>query len=111
MKPIDYRNETWADVKGRMDAVRLHIWEVMLEPVNRVPMTTREIAAVTGVDLLTVRPRVTELYQMGFVEVVDDGSGKRGKEGYYRALSEYEAMRVFEMECRVAREPQLELDL
>ena len=54
------------------------------ELIERGPATTRALAARLGVDLLSVRPRVTELYQSGLVacDQVQD------HEGVYRALSQ-----------------------
>ncbi|MDF3129266.1 hypothetical protein P0Y35_08670 [Kiritimatiellaeota bacterium B1221] len=105
MKAVDYRNETFDQVKGRMDSTRKEIWAKMQEAARA--MTTREIADFTGIDLLTVRPRITELCQIGFVEV----EGNPGREGKYRAVSEWVALRKFEKEVRIAREPQMELPL
>ena len=47
------------------------------------PCTTRELAELTGLDLLVVRPRVTELGQAGLAEVV----GRVGREGVWAAVS------------------------
>lgn len=69
MKPIDYRNETWESLKERLSGLRQDVytaWQVY------GPGTTREVAAKAGIDILTFRPRTTELFQMGFVEVVAD---------------------------------------
>ncbi len=91
MKPVDYRNETWAAMHGRVVGLRLTVYEALL----RVgPCTTRQLASKSGVDILTVRPRITELFQIGWVELVDEDAG--GNEGEYRALSEDAAKSVFE---------------
>jgi len=103
MKAVDYRNESFDQVKSRIDSTRSFIWQRMQEAASA--LTTREIAELTGVDLLTVRPRVTELLQLGFVEV----AGGAGHEGRYRALSNFEALRVYEERARIARDPQLSL--
>ncbi len=69
MKPIDYRNDTWDSLQERLTGLRedvYHAWQVY------GPGTTREVAAKAGIDILTFRPRTTELFQMGFVEVVED---------------------------------------
>jgi DNA-binding transcriptional regulator YhcF (GntR family) len=120
MKPVDYRNETFDQVKGRMDATRAALYNAML--ADGRALTTREIAALTGVDLLTVRPRVTELVQMGFVECESRITyfgfnpqsaipNPQSREGRYRALSHFEALRVYEGRARIARDPQLQMVL
>jgi DNA-binding transcriptional regulator YhcF (GntR family) len=134
MKPIDYRNETFEQVKGRIDATRAAIWHAM--QADGRALTTREIAALTGIDLLTVRPRVTELVQLGFAVLAEESvssstfqveetrnqkpetrnsssasSSSSSREGRYRALSNFDALRLFEERSRVAREPQLSLAL
>lgn len=106
MKPVDYRNETFEDVKGRLDALRAEIWNGML--THGGAHTTREWAGILDVDLLTVRPRITELVQLGFAKVVP---GESKKEGRYRACSNFEALQAYDAEVRKARNPQLELAL
>jgi hypothetical protein len=109
MKPVDYRNATWDELQGRLDALRAQVWHGM--EVEGVAHTTREWAEILGVDLLTVRPRITELCEMGFAELVQRAGCPRSREGLYRSLSPFEARRRFEERCREAREPQLELKL
>lgn len=109
MKPIDYRDATWEMVQGRMDALRERVWRGM--ELESVAHTTREWADILGLDILSVRPRITELCQLGFAELVPGHGNPRAAEGLYRAVSAFEARRRFEDRCRVAREPQLELGL
>ena len=88
MKPIDLRNETWAQARMRLnkdmqrvyDAVRLH-----------GPGTTRQIAEAAGASLLTLRPRVTDLHDLFLVDLV----GKRGTEGVYQVVEIAEAERRY----------------
>lgn len=108
MKPIDYRNETFERLQERMnrnrrlvlDALRIH-----------GPCTTRELAARMGWDILNVRPRVTELCQLGFAVIDEDAPGRKS-EGTYRALSDAEALALFSERARAARsESQTQLKL
>jgi hypothetical protein len=69
MKPIDYRNETWESLQERLSGLRQSVYQAWQA---YGPGTTREVAQKAGIDILTFRPRTTELFQMGFVEVVDD---------------------------------------
>jgi hypothetical protein len=50
------------------------------------PCTTRQLAALSGIDILNVRPRTTDLAQLGLVELC----GKRAAEGCYRARTQEE---------------------
>lgn len=79
MHPIDIRNETWESIQGRLTGDRLAVYD---ELWMRGPRTTRALAQDMGKRCEDVRPRVTELCQMGFVEVTQ----KIGHEGVYRAL-------------------------
>lgn len=49
------------------------------------PGTTRQLAIKSGIDLLTFRPRTTDLCDLGLVELVDS---ERGSEGIYQAVPE-----------------------
>ena len=104
MKPIDFRNETWADVISRVDTMRRAVYRALQ---LHGACTTRELAAKSGIDLLNVRPRVTELYQLGLVELVNPDS--RGGEGVYQAVPWCQAMHRFEKEKKSAMEAQLPL--
>lgn len=89
MKPIDIRNENWESIYGRLSKERLDAW-IKLGSVG--PCTTRKLAEAMGLRVEDVRPRVTELYQMGFVVL----SSKVGKEGVYKAVSIPQAKSTFE---------------
>jgi len=82
--PIDIRNATW-------DEVLTHVSEDMLR-VHRAwkdygPGTTRQVAERAGISLLTLRPRTTELYQLGLVEC----TGEEKANGIYEYRSEVQA--------------------
>jgi len=63
------------------------------------PCTTRALAHKAGLDILTVRPRVTELVELGFAEC----TGREAGEGVYRALNYNEAARAFGERQAIAR--------
>lgn len=78
MKPIDFRNATFARIRESLDGQRAAVYTAW---VVYGPGTTRGIAAASGIDLLTFRPRTTELYDCGLVAVV----GREDGEGVYAA--------------------------
>ena len=89
MRAVDVRNETWAEVCRRVTGLRQRVYGVLL---REGPMTTRELAAASGIDILTVRPRVTELMEIGLVKI----RGKRRCEGMYEAVALNEAKEDYE---------------
>jgi DNA-binding MarR family transcriptional regulator len=102
MKPVDYRDETWESLQDRLRGLR---GEVLAALKAHGPCTTRDLARRSGIDILTVRPRVTELLQLGWAVC----TAGEGGEGIYRAASYAEARRTFETEARRARDAQLTL--
>ena len=104
MKPIDYRNDTFADVQKRIDSGReavLNAWR------KHGPMTTGQLAAASGISILTLRPRTTELYQWGFV--VLEGGAKGA--GIYRAAEPAEVARHFRERQAQAHSGGVQTDL
>lgn len=91
MKPIDHRNETWEALQERVQGLRLAVLDAWRA---HGPGTTREVARRSGIDLLTFRPRTTELVQLGLVQLVPT-TQHLGREGIYRALDPAEALSVF----------------
>jgi hypothetical protein len=84
LRPAQLRNLTWKEVRVHVsdDMQRVHrAW------AEHGPGTTREVADKSGLSLLTLRPRTTDLYQVGMVECVD----RRGGQGVYAYRSETEA--------------------
>jgi len=74
LKPTDYRNLTWREVLTHLteDMVRVHLaWQAF------GPGTTREVAQRSGISLLTLRPRTTDLGKLGLVTL----AGGKGTEG------------------------------
>jgi len=104
MSPINYRDATWRDIQGRLCSLRASVYEALLE---FGPCTTRELTRYCDIDLLSIRPRMTELVQLGFAECLDN----RGTEGTYRALTATEAEAVFAARKAAAQDPQTLLAL
>ena len=67
MRPIDYRNETWESIKRRIAGDRLRVYEAW---IKHGPCTTEELYARSGIRILSLRPRTTELLQLGLVVLV-----------------------------------------
>ena len=80
MKTTDPRDLTWDEIRGFLAGPRERCWEWL---IAHGPATTSAIAEGTSIPLLTVRPRVCELAQIGFVECV----GRADREGVYQAVS------------------------
>lgn len=89
-KPSDFSKATFRDLQNRLVHLRLSVYEAL---AHHGPCTTRELARECGIDLLTVRPRMTELVQMGFAVCINEGQD--GHEGIYRALTLAEAEAAF----------------
>lgn len=81
MRAVDFRNFTWAQVREHIgdDMRRVHeAWRA------HGPGTTRQVAERSGISLLTLRPRTTDLYHLGMVEI----TGWDGSAGVYQHVSE-----------------------
>ena len=84
MRPIDLRDATFESLsQDYLVGARRALY---LDLLQRGPATTRALAERTGISIFTVRPRVTELVQIGIAECAD----AEGREGVYRALPETE---------------------
>lgn len=100
MKPVDYRNETYNGLLGRLTGLR----ERVLDAWRRHgPCTTEQLAEWSDLSILTLRPRTTELYQMGFV--IFEG------EGIYRAATAEETRAHFARLKSEATTGQVEMSL
>lgn len=100
MRPIDLRDAQFSDLTAQLVHLRLSVYEAFQE---HGPGTTRQVAHAAGVDLLTLRPRVTELVQLGFLEL----TGHDGHEGIYRARTHAQT----ETWLTAQQNPQLSLAL
>lgn len=108
MSPVDYRNTTFAEIKGRLHGDRLTVLEALQ---LHGPTTTRSLANTMEWEIYSVRPRVTELVQLGLAEIVPDGQGRPAREGVYRALSTPEAEALFYFRQQAVQDPQSTFDL
>ena len=129
MKPIDFRNESFTGLRSRLSALRREVWIAWLAYEERdgtAGATTREVANAAHIDILTFRPRSTELYQMGVLAVAepnpaaasspggeDTGEGGpqtgRRSEGLYRTrpLDEWEAWHAEQVQAAISGQQQL----
>jgi len=103
MKPVDFSHQTFDELKAYLDDIRADVHRAWLA---HGPGTTRDIAAKAQVDILTFRPRSTELYQLGLLELID----KDGHNGVYRArtVAQWEK---FVIQQRIPANPQLSLSV
>jgi hypothetical protein len=106
MKPIDFRNETFAQVQERVVGARA---VVLAAFQKHGPCTTKQLAELSGLSLLTLRPRTTELVELGLV-VLAEAQAEKG-EGTYRAATHSEAILFFNESRRRATPGQLALSL
>lgn len=86
MKAIDCRNETFEGLRESLGDLRrraLDGWRAY------GPGTTREVSLKCGMDLLTFRPRSTELLEAGLLEICGRVKSRPGRncEGIYQATS------------------------
>lgn len=113
MKPIDFRNETFAQIQERLTELRravLDAWRCYEARFGNAGSTTREVARAAEIDILTFRPRSTELYQMGALMVVEVQSGQTtGGEGRYRlrTAGEWEAWCAEQRDGDISAQQQL----
>lgn len=74
MKPIDYRNHTWEALRSRLSGLRMQVYTAF---VHHGPGTTWQISNKSGISILTLRPRTTELLQLGFIEILEGSENSR----------------------------------
>ena len=79
MRAIDARNETWQGMMNCFAGLRKTVYQKFM---LYGPCTTRRLAELSGIDLLTVRPRTTELIELGFVVMIGSDRGN----GIYKAI-------------------------
>lgn len=68
MNPAELRNHNFETLRASLAA---RCAEVYAAYVQFGPGTTKQLAERSGMDLLTVRPRTTNLEQLGLLECVD----------------------------------------
>jgi len=76
------RQANWDALQPRLQGDRQRVYDAWL---MWGPCTTRQLAEQTNMDILSLRPRTTELFQLGLL-VLECG----GREGVYRALGRAE---------------------
>ncbi|WP_309400197.1 hypothetical protein [Cerasicoccus maritimus] len=107
MEPIDYRNATFESLQERLSKSRAQVLEAWQQ---HGPGSTEELAERSGISILSLRPRTTELYQLGFV-VLADAQAANTTGASYRAAEPWEIQAHFNRKQRLARECQTELEL
>lgn len=103
MKPVDLRNENWADIRMRVTERRQDVYSAALRISGA--WTTRQLAMSMDWDVVDVRPRVTELCELFLVEMVD----RAGREGVYKAVPWTLAESMFERAKAAAMDEQMVL--
>lgn len=106
MKPADFRNENYHQIRARISGQRQAVLDAWL---IHGPGTTKDVAARAGISILTFRPRTTELVELGFVRLCDAQS--RHGEGMYRAATADESLSFFQTKQAELRTQQSELAL
>jgi hypothetical protein len=102
MKPIDIRNANFHNLRAQLDVRRAHVLGLL---ALHGPCTTRELSLLTAEDILSIRPRVTELVQIGLAVLHDRENGQ----GVYRVAlqSEWEQWHEKQMEGTITAQMQL----
>lgn len=104
MKPIDARNATWTEIRAQLHGRRMHAYEAWQK---WGPGTTHEVAERSGMSVLALRPRTTELVALGLVQMTDMAN----REGIYAAIPEDIALERFIARQEAQRSEGLQLPL
>ena len=100
MQATDFRNANFNQLRSYLTGMRERVYFAVR---NLGPATTSELAERSGISILTLRPRVTELLDLGFVRIVKrPGPFVSGREGIYEAVPVEEVRAAVE---RRAAEP------
>ncbi len=93
MQAIDCRSETWESVMKRVEGIRKEVYRLLM---IHGPCTTRVLALKSGtLSVLTIRPRMTELCQLGLARCVGRHKDLLTSEGVYEAISTEQAEEAF----------------
>jgi predicted transcriptional regulator len=88
---LDVRDQNFETLRATLDERRR---EVLFALAMHGPCTTRQLAERSGRDILSVRPRITELKDMGLVVMVDpstiNSQPSTPREGIYRTVTQTE---------------------
>lgn len=111
MNSTDVRDSNFSSLRQRvLTGQRMQVYRAW---IDHGPGTTREIAHRSGIDILNVRPRTTELLQAGAIVEYDDAavSISHGgfREGCYRVrlLSEWAEWHTSQAAAAVSGQQQL----
>ena len=104
MKPVDFRNETFATIQNRIAGSRAAVYGAW---AKHGPCTTEQLAGRSGLSILSLRPRTTELVQLGFICLAEtqDAAGS----GVYRVRTQAELSTWLAEQHRIASTPQREM--
>ena len=83
MKATDFRDMTFLELQGYINSSRQKVYQAWLLHGS---CTTSELATKTGMSILNIRPRTTDLLQVGLVEL-DPINPRSGTEGRYQAIT------------------------
>lgn len=117
MKPVDFRNETFATIQNRIAGSRAAVYAAWAQ---HGPGTTEEVCARWTPDpraILSFRPRTTELYQLGFIACCEEESPSHlhshspSRGARYRIRTQAELSAWLAEQHRDAINPQRELPL
>lgn len=100
LTPAQIRDASFERRRSWICGMRQTVWTALHD---HGACTTDELAFATGISILTIRPRVTELCQLGFAEIC----GRSEDSGVYRALTLDEAERRMQAEQKPAEQMAL----
>lgn len=106
MKPVDFRNETFHTIQGWITGSRAIVYAAW---AKHGPCTTEQLAERSSISILSLRPRTTELCQLGFLCLAEIQDAKG--EGTYRIRTQPELAAWLAEQHRHASNPQRELAL
>lgn len=94
MTSQEIKSITWQHRRDHLQGFRETVWKGLsfARLYHQRPVTTREVATMLHLDVLMVRPRITELVQLGFARCAK----KQGHEGLYEPISLQESQANFE---------------
>ena len=76
----ELKRDNWRSMRPQLPEMLIRCYEAWKV---HGPGSTKDIAAHSGIPLLTLRPRTTQLYKLGYVRLV----GRLNRDGIYRASS------------------------
>lgn len=93
MKAVDCRADTWETVLKRVNGIRMEVYRLLRQ---HGPCTTRDLALKSGtLSVLTIRPRMTELCQLGLARCVGRHKDLVASEGIFEVIPLDQAEETF----------------